>query len=450
MNILTHIHRIILSAIVLVITFVCTQRMRAQEKKITLADAISSALEKNTQMITSRNTLASQQSRATVARGTLYPSVDASAGWNYRENNSPTVTTPFGSTGGTSSSRTYSADIGASVVLFNGFANYANIEQANAGVASSQNMLERQKQTTTFQTIQLYLDVLRNEQLLRVRQDNLSRSKEQLKRIEESNRLGGVAIADVYRQQVVVSNDELLLIQTQNEFDKAQLELVLYLGMNAAEKYSFADNSIPTNIDSTELSSAGKPQQQFSQLVAQSLAMRADYLSAQHNLSSARLSLSIAQGVRYPTLSANGSYGYGAGKLSELTENSSLSFGLNLSYPMFNNFRTDNAIQQAEIEIRNAEEVLHLKERQVSVEIQKALLDVEAARKSVEVSQTGVRSAIEDRRIAEEKYNLGAGTLLDKLVADANYTAAVNNKVNAVYSYIAAKKQFDYTIGDLK
>jgi len=161
MNILTHIHRIILSAIVLVITFVCTQRMRAQEKKITLADAISSALEKNTQMITSRNTLASQQSRATVARGTLYPSVDASAGWNYRENNSPTVTTPFGSTGGTSSSRTYSADIGASVVLFNGFANYANIEQANAGVASSQNMLERQKQTTTFQTIQLYLDVLR-------------------------------------------------------------------------------------------------------------------------------------------------------------------------------------------------------------------------------------------------------------------------------------------------
>lgn len=84
MNIFKNIRCILLSVVLFAVLFFDAATMNAQEKKITLADAISSALEKNTQMITSRNSLASQQSSATVARGALYPSLDASAGWNYR------------------------------------------------------------------------------------------------------------------------------------------------------------------------------------------------------------------------------------------------------------------------------------------------------------------------------------------------------------------------------
>jgi outer membrane protein TolC len=54
-----------------------------------------------------------------------------------------------------------------------------------------------------------------------------------------------------------------------------------------------------------------------------------------------------------------------------------------------------------------------------------------------------------DRKIAEEKYNLGAGTLLDLLVATANYTTALSNKVNAVVGYLLSKKQAEYALGTL-
>jgi outer membrane protein TolC len=44
------------------------------------------------------------------------------------------------------------------------------------------------------------------------------------------------------------------------------------------------------------------------------------------------------------------------------------------------------------------------------------------------------------RKIAEEQYNLGAGTLLDLLVASAGYVNAEANGVNAAYNYVISKR----------
>ena len=85
--------------------------------------------------------------------------------------------------------------------------------------------------------------------------------------------------------------------------------------------------------------------------------------------------------------------------------------------------------------------------RQVQVDVKKAMLDYESARKQIDVTEKNIQSAQEDRRIAEEKYNLGAGTLLDLLIANTNYTTAVSNKVNAAYDYLLSKQQLNYVIG---
>jgi outer membrane protein len=64
------------------------------------------------------------------------------------------------------------------------------------------------------------------------------------------------------------------------------------------------------------------------------------------------------------------------------------------------------------------------------------------------VSEAAVQSATEDRKIAEERYNLGAGTLLDLLTASANFVNAEANKVNASYNYVIARRNVEYSLGE--
>ena len=97
----------------------------------------------------------------------------------------------------------------------------------------------------------------------------------------------------------------------------------------------------------------------------------------------------------------------------------------------------------------NAQEDMNQSERQIAVDIRKALLDLSQAEKRIIVTKTSVASAEMDRKIAEEKYNLGAGTLLDMLVANANYTNAVSGKVNAIFDFLLAKKSMEYALGSI-
>lgn len=427
-----------------------------QPVTLTLDRAIDLALEKNLTVIQTRNSVDASQSSSQAAYGSLLPSLNVSGSFSrqqsWRFNPGDVIWyngIPITNTAGTSyqAINSFSTGISSSVMLFNGFSNTSNVMRASANVNAAQYNLDRTNQTTVYNTYGQFLNIYKAGELVKVNDDNLKRDQRQLERIVESNKVGAVALADVYRQQVQVGNDELALIQAQSTFENAKADFLAYLGVDVNAEYMYDFSGIPATIDTSEFPKVNQQYENTARLIEQATASRPDYKAANESFNSADAGVSAARGAVYPSVSAFGSFGYNNTELRTLTDNKNLSLGLSVSLPIFSGFSTQNQIQQAEIGRKNANEALSQAQRQIVVDIRKALLDLEAAEKQLVVTIASIQSADMDRQIAQEKYNLASGTLLDLLIANAGYTNALSNKVNGVVNYMIMKKQMEYAIG---
>lgn len=427
----------------------------SQPVTLTLENSVQIAINKNLSVIEARNNLAAQQFGVTAAEGSFLPSFGASANFSRSQAWTPSVVYIQGGqivkTTGYSPSNSYTTGISGSYVLFNGFSNTSNLSLARSNANASGYTLDRTQQTTVNQTYQSFLNVFKTYELMKVSSDNLERDKKQLERIVESNKVGALALADVYRQQAQVGADEFALIQAQSTHEKAKADMIAFLGADVGMEYTFDFTGIPSEIDTTEFAPLNATYSDYQNLVSTAIAKRPDYVGSIETLNGAKAMVTMARASYMPTISASGSFGYsGFDYISEsnyLTDNRALNFGFTASLPIFNGFSRENQVEQAQVGRMNAEEQVKQNERQVRVDVRKALLDLEAAEKEVKVSQTTITSALMDRQIAEEKYNLGSGTLLDLLTASANYTTAMSNKVSGVVDYLTAKKQMEYVLG---
>lgn len=413
------------------------------QEKLSLQQAIQIALDNNIDVVSAKNRLEAQKASTQAAYGGLLPSVSASASWN-RSGSSfdPTPIIPSGVTARGS----VSAGIDASVTLFDGFRNWTNVDRANRLSASTEYDLQKRKQDIALAVQQSYLTVLRNKQLLKVSEDNLKRSQQQLARITESNKVGAVAKADLYRQQVQTANDELSVISAQNAFENSKFDLLYILALDVTKEYNFDDEAVLRDVEKMD-STYQAEVYDYQKLVNEALAARPDYQSSVLAKEVASNAVTIAQAGHYPSLSLNGGYGMSGNSFGTFTDTKTWNIGLSLRLPLFNGFQTSATIQSSQLDYQFAEQSLEQSKRKVQKDIRAALLSLETAKKRLDVSIKSVASAEEDRRIAEERYNLGSNTLLDLLTATANYTQALSNKVSASYDFLYAKQAFKIAIG---
>jgi outer membrane protein len=442
-------------AVILTAAALCGQFLYGQSNNLTLDQATQVALQHNLSVVQADASIGSAQAAVTAAYGGYLPFLSASGSWNrYSTDKAFSTTTNLG--GGTfiippskSTINQFGSGLSANLTLFDGFNRQGQVGQATSRSVSAEQTAVRTRQSIVFQTESAYLNILRNNELVKVADENLKRDNKQLERITESARVGASARADVYRQQSIVAADEFALIQAQATYDKSKADLVDLIGLDVGAEYTFNDPSISLEISAGQLDSTASMYGSFKDLEQRSLAARPDYKSAVETYNAAVSGVTSAKSTYFPAVNASAGYSLGtADALSNLSDTKTINWGLRISWTLFDGFATNANVQSAVANRRIAEIGVVQAERDVYAQLKKALLDFEAARKQYEVSQKGVTSATEDRKIAEEKYNLGAGTLLDLLTANAALVQAQVNLVNSVYNYITAKKNVEYSIGE--
>jgi outer membrane protein len=426
------------------------------QKLLTLEEAVNIALQRNTQLQKSVNSIDSYQSNVKAAYGNLLPSLGVQGNWQWTRSETKGGFLPLPNGGFLplpdlkviSETRSYNVGAGTNWTLFDGLSNLATVSQSKNNLESAQLSLSRLKQTIVYQTISNYYDVINAGELLKVKEEDVKWNQQNFETINERNKLGAVTLADVYAQQVKVGNAELAVIQAKNSLETAKSNLLYYLGLDVLDTYKFSDS-----LSETDKSNIGKHvdanYQNLSDLVSKSLNSRYDYQSAKLTLESAQNGITIARGGYFPVLTNNNSFYTYSDNVNTLFQNKNYTVGLTLNIPIFSGFSTDNRLQIAQVGAMNSKADLSDLERDIKRNIQKTYLDLQAAEKSLDVSKGNVIAAEESRRIQQEKYALGSSTLLDVLVANSDYLTAETNLINAEYAYLVLSEQVKYQLGIL-
>ncbi|MCP5061523.1 MAG: TolC family protein [Ignavibacteriae bacterium] len=423
------------------------------QKTLTLEEAISIALQRNSNLIKGTNLLLINKAEIKSAFGALLPDFGLSGGWSWekRQVDEGSVSTviindQLISAATETDTRSYNLRAGGSITLFNGLSNYAKISQKNKNLESAELNLEKLKQDIVYNTATFYYAVLGNKELVKVREDNVTFNQKLLETITERNKVGAIPLADVYTQQVQYGNAQLLLIQAENDYESSINSLLNYLALDIMDEYNLVD---PLS-QSSNLGAENEVTGDLETLVGIALNNRVDYASQKLDLEAADNGITMAKSGLFPSLSGNYSFSTSGIKPDNLFDRRIYNVGLSLNVPIFSNWNTETGIQYANVTKLNEMEDLAVLERTIKIEVKISHLDLTASKKRLDVSSTNVTAAKENRRVNKERYNLGSGTILDVLQSNKDYTTALTENIKAKFEYKQNRDKLLNALGKLE
>ncbi len=428
-----------ITKIILLINLVSVPFITAQEK-ITLSQAITTALNQNSTLIQTSNSLKISEASVKSAYGSLLPTLNLNGGWSWQRVSNNQGNTQIDYLGNIENvgesqidSRNYNLSLGGNFTVFDGLSSFKNISQKKTDLESARLDLEKLKQDAILQTVNLFVLIMNYQKTLKFQEEDLKYNQDLLEKIKGMHELKMIANFDLYSQEYQTANSQLILLQAENEYEKAKLNLLTYLSKDITKEYTFELDSsyvldVINDLDNPEI------------LYQTALNRRADFNSQKLKLESGEYQLSIAKSGLYPNISGNYGFSTSAVKLGDIFNRKVYNFGLSLNVPIFSGWMTEYSIESALVQIKNSNEQLNALERQIKTEVKAAMLDLKSTQLQLEVTKTAVKSAKETWDIQREKYKLGTVTYIDQQLAYRDFVQATNNSITAESNYIF--KQF--------
>merc|ERR1711879_131292 len=198
-------------------------------------------------------------------------------------------------------------------------------------------------------------------------------------------------------------------------------------------------------------------------LIDEALLSRSDLKSTEFNIQSLKYSLDIAKGSLLPTISGSAtlSSSYSDQARDPLTggeatfndqffdQRVNKSIGLSLSLPIFSNWNRMTQIQSAKVSLKNAELGLENTTLQIIQEVTQAFNDYSSYASQLTAAEKSLVAAEKAFETQQERYNVGASTLIELSQAQTQYFNAQSSKTSAMYNLIFQEKLLDYYLGKL-
>lgn len=404
-------------------------------KPISLADALRLAKENNVSNITAANGVRSANLQIRAAKAQLYPGVSASLGQN---KSSGQRLGQSGTLVDYASAWTYSTGLRITQTLFDGGRSFADVRSAKAGVVAQEATLTSQEFNIGFQVKQQYNAVLAAKEQEAAGRAQLELAQQELAVSIAKVNAGAAPVVDSLNSVVGVGNAQVAILNAQQTLRSASAALTTLVGTDYLVTANPADTvDLPRAvIDSATLMQWALDGPAIRQFQAQLNAATATQRSAK-----SQYLPTVTAGFNY---SGNGTSVYGVGP-DPFPYSKALSVGL--SYPIFNGYSRENQIAAAQINAENAQAQIKNQKllAQQTIITQIGLLRNDE--QTMAVQQTSIRASEEALRVSQQRYSLGAGTLVDLLTAQSNLIQARNQLITTRLNYRNARAQIEAFIG---
>lgn len=397
--------------------------------QVTLEDAIRRALQVQPAMVQAEGATRNASAARRTTYGAFLPSV--SVGGSASLNSQSRVDLNGGSIPPVWN---YGSNLAASVDLFTGLRRIWSLRAASADVGAAEAGGVTQRFQVTLLTSQAFYNAIATDELVRVADAQVKRTALQLDVSVQKLHAGSATRSDSLRSAVDYGNARIALLQAQANLATAQANLGRQIGADQPVR-AVPDSQLPPLPDTAALrSSALESAPSVRQADAQARAARANVLV---NRTQYVPSLRLSYGMnRRDTLFSN-----------TLTGNPTHSWQFSLSWTLFNGFSREQAQVSASVQRDVAEAQAADARRAVNAQLTQQIAALATAFAQIEIASVNVDAATEDLRVQQERYRVGAGTILDLLTSQANLTQIQTNLVQARFNYLIARAQLAALVG---
>lgn len=330
-----------------------------------------------------------------------------------------------------------STGVNANLNLFTGLERKNNFQATSKRMIAQEEAIKQNEQQVMLEVTRQFLQVLLDQELLRIATQNLANQQAQLKQMEGFVASGLRARADLLNQHSEVSRLEMARleaeIQLENDLELLAINLQLPSGYEletVVDQHATSDTMLWEDLEIEELYQTA-------------LRNRPDLRMQQANEEAAMRELSMAKSVFLPQLSAFYNYNTFYTSLdsrSFLMQMQNIyptnTFGVRLAIPIYNNHRNHTNVVRAEVAAKNEQLNREAVKRQIYREVQTAKLNYRSAIKRVSAADQQLEAANTNFQVQEERFNLGLGSFVE--YAQANQTL-VQAKADHSQAYYTAR-----------
>jgi len=400
------------------------------QRILTVEEAIASALQKNYDIILSRNDSTIAAIDYSYRNAVFIPRVNAAAGtvWN---NNSQKQTLADGTKRDQSGLRSnnINSQVALNWTLFDGLKMFVLRDKAEQLLAFGELEIKNQIVNTVATVINNYYNIVRQKQQLRSIEEQMSIDSERVRLAQYRLDVGVGIKPDLLQSKIDLNAQKAAQLQQQALIEQLKEQLNQVMAAPQFSVYDVVDTiTINTQISLGEVMNAAEKNPSM--------------MMARKNIDIAHLTLKQTKADLYPTISFNSAYNFSRTTNQVVINNFStlfnqvrgLNYGFTANIPILNNLNTRRLIKQAKWDVGYQNIIYENQKSLTDLSVINAFQNYEQQKKALALEEENILLARENLDIVFQTYKLGAATLLQLKLAQNSLADAENRLIEARYN----------------